>query len=377
MAVKESIEHIESKRLLEVTEKENGFIETYRIQLKHDLKPGAWLDLPEGDISAVKVKVDGIPKYMFNNPMDNYFRATLVDVEDVNEGAELIQVDTPYAHAEALADDKIRDRTLSNERAMAKANEDARHRLVGLNALSEHYGFEPVEKYSIRFQQLSNIIEKIAEFQGGKLNFSSLPKARTYNELPINEQQQFSIFDPKLFSPDVMKGLRQLAYRAQYKHDVGITQHDDHVDVKIFDAKGKVLSNASLPFCLGEEEFHSHKREDIEDVVPLNFSFIPEIIKTKAHDEADFQPMCVERGRPLKVEDSRFAKVYESLEFMTFIPGDFLDVVNGLYTEKGLGERFESQVRYNLSRTGIAQEVADFLKPKREAKLESGVSLSA
>jgi hypothetical protein len=359
MPIKESIEHAESKLLLSNTEREMGVIETYSIQLKPDLLPGAWLDLPQGPISAVKIIDNGTPKFMFHNEMDNYYRASIVEIDDVIEGAKLISVDMPETHAQALADDKIRSRSIANDLAIAKAAEHARHCLVGLNALSSHHGFEPVEKYTLRY------------------DLSSLPLARAYNELPVVDRQSFSVFDPKLFSPDVMKGLRQLSYQAEYKHDVSIVQHEDHVDVKITDLKGKVLSKASLPFCLGEEEYHSHDIEELENEIPRDFAFIPEIIKTKAHDEEDFQPVCIEKGRPVSLEHSRFAKVYDSLQFMTFIPEQYIGVVNGVYSEKGKDQKFEATVRYNLAQSGIAKEVADLLKPKRDLGLDSGMSISA
>lgn len=382
MALNPMIEIKQEAQILRETEQSKGSIETYRIQIKPEMEVTGWNELPDGEIDAVKIVFDGVEKYMFTVPMDNYSRSALVDLDDVLPGAELISVGTPVAHGDAIIENNERnhqqlldERSRKADEAIARTAEEAKTRLAGINALAAHHGIEPIPKYTLAYKQLSDMIIKIEGLQNGKLDFSSLPVARPYNELPISERTNFNIFNSKILNPDVLKGIRQLSYAVEFKHDIKIDQAEDRVNISILDLKGKVLSSATLPFCLGEEVSGSYYDEN-EDIT-VEYAFIPEFISTKAHDDADVQPKIIERGRPVELENSKFAKIYESLAFMSFVPAELEHVLDGINMVKGRDQRFEFAARYQLAHMGVSKEIEELLTPKIDRNKDSGIALSA
>ncbi|MFK4132474.1 hypothetical protein ACI2KR_09365 [Pseudomonas luteola] len=358
MAVQAAIHHSLLNELLAKTETERGHIEVYAITLKHDLKPSGFAPLPEGQIEALRVNHNGKDMFAFLNPMDDYARYSLIELTDAEPAHTLLRKITPEADA------LNRQQTIEHER-LAKAEaarqlivQEHKTRLEVLNQIAEHFGIEPLEKYSLRYQTPSSLAMDIMKIQGGKLDLSSLKKVEGVQDI---------------LSTEVLKGLRKLSYQAAFGHDISLKEDGSNIHVAILNLNGKVMSKATLPLVAGEEVCEI----GCADGDTLNFTYIPRTISAIQQSEDDIEPVVFERGRPMQVEHSRFKNLYQSLDHVTLVPKDLEQYIDGHTVALGETERLEHLLRYQLTRSGVAQEVANMIKSKPKRDNDRSIGLSA
>ncbi|MDU8350411.1 hypothetical protein RYA05_00720 [Pseudomonas syringae pv. actinidiae] len=372
MSLNVAIDHSVARNLLISTEKSEGQIGVYKIELRADLEQRGFAELPSGPVTAHLVKVDGAEKFMYTNMMDDYCRCTTVDRDDLRAEPVFLRAETPHADEEAKRvsreQDRAREIALAAEhRAQldAQASSTKGRAYATVNALAKLLGMDQLANQPSNDSRASALSERIERLKTLS-PLSSIPQ-------PVLKSTDF---DSRAVGTFLSHGF----YRAVGAHDVSLTieQKGDVPEkalIEFKDLSGKTLASAVVGFVELETRY-ADVFDNYTDYDSDHSSSDIYVSHTLDLDgESDVQPVFLENGRPTLLKNSHFQEAYKALASVEMV-GESNTFMHPKVREVSAGNNAELARDLLLPKRELLQRIsADVVQARgRKADFDQGLS---
>lgn len=373
MSLNVAIDHSVARDLLISTEKSEGQIGVYKIELRADLEQRGFAELPSGPVTAHLVKVDGADKFMYTNMMDDYCRCTTVDRSDLKAEPVFLRAETPYADEEAKRvsreQERVRDIAVAAEQRaeqLAQAETVKGRSYVAVNAVAKLLGMNQIASHPSNDANVATLSQRIGRIKD-LISLSSIPQ-------PVLKSSDFNY-------KAVSDFLSHANYRAVGAHDVSMTiEKNGDVPERAFiefkDLGGKTLASASVGFIESEtryvdvfENYTDYDSDHSSTDVYLSHSL-------DLNGESDIQPVFTENGRPTLLKNSHFKEVYKALSSVELVD-ESNTFMHSSVREISVGDNAKLARDVIAPKRGLLQSIADNVVHARGRKADLDQGLSA